>query len=183
MEKSSLSILSVLLSGLLSACSLPTSTDENSFLYSVPVGSKLILKQEIPVKASLGRTFIQNGNVVAEHKINIYYPHCSLTTNTLLDHDRIIKPTAFEIYRVVDDVEYAQSYIQYASINFFSHSDGPTIIGHASYYYLHSTDEPDIRTLECVQWGSPEDVRYLSIKEIRATLGDIFSLELNSQSA
>lgn len=180
--KTSSRVSGTLLITLLNACSLPHSTDENSFLYSVPVGSRLILKQGIPVKANLGRTFIQNGNILPEHRINIYYPHCSLTTDTLVNHHRIIKPTVFEIYRVEDDVEYAQRYIQYAAINFFSNSDGPTIIGNASYYYLHSPDEPDIRTLECVQWGSPEDVRYLSIREIRATLGDIFTLELNIQN-
>ncbi|HEY9200836.1 MAG TPA: hypothetical protein VIQ81_04480 [Gammaproteobacteria bacterium] len=163
---------------LLNACALPSSTDPDSFLYSVPVGSVLELKQDFPVKAQTARTFMQSGRIVEERALNIYYPHCSLRTNTLHDYDRIIKPTRFEIYRVVDDEEHAQRYLQYAARLFGFGSDGPTIIGQSSYYYLRSADEPDVRSLICLQWGSPESVKYLSINQVRAVLGGIFTLHI-----
>lgn len=163
---------------LLNACTLPTSTDPDSFLYSVPVGSVLELKQDFPIRAHTARTYMQSGRIVRESDLNIYYPHCSLLTNTLLDYDRFIKPTRFEIYRVVDDEEHAQRYQQYAARLFGFDSDGPTIIGQSSYYYLRSADEPDVRSLICIQWGSPESVQYLSINQVRAVLGNVFSLHI-----
>lgn len=163
---------------LLAACALPTSTDPDSFLYSVPVGSVLELNQDFPIKAHSARTYMQAGKIVQESELNIYYPHCSLLTNTLEDYDRIIKPTRFEIYRVVDDEEHAQRYVQYAARLFGFDSDGPTIIGQSSYYYLRSADEPDVRSLICIQWGSPESVEYLSINQVRAVLGGIFTLHI-----
>ena len=170
----SLSIMALLLN----ACTLPTSTDPDSFLYSVPVGSVLQLKQDFPIKARTARSFMQGGQIVQESELNIYYPHCSLLTNTLQDYDRTIKPTRFEIYRVVDDEEHARRYVQYAARLIGFDSDGATIIGQSSYYYLRSADEPDVRSLICLQWGSPESVKYLSINQVRAVLGDIFTLHI-----
>lgn len=164
----------------LAACALPTSTDPDSFLYSVPVGSVLELNQDFPIRAHTARTFMQAGRIVEENELNIYYPHCSLLTNTLQDYDRVIKPTRFEIYRVVDDEEHAQRYLQYAARLFGFDSDGPTIIGQSSYYYLRSADEPDVRSLICIQWGSPESVQYLSINQVRAVLGGIFTLHIKN---
>jgi len=111
------------------ACTLPSSTDPDSFLYSVPVGSVLELKQDFPIRADTARSFMQGGRILEERELNIYYPHCSLLTNSLQSYDRIIKPTRFEIYRVVDDEEHAQRYIQYAARRLGFDSDGPTIIG------------------------------------------------------
>ena len=170
----SLSIMALLLN----ACTLPTSTDPDSFLYSVPVGSVLQLIQDFPIKARTARSFMQGGRIVQERELNIYYPHCSLLTNTLQDYDRTIKPTRFEIYRVVDDEEHARRYVQYAARLIGFGSDGPSIIGQSSYYYLRSADEPDVRSLICLQWGSPESVKYLSINQVRAVLGDIFTLHI-----
>ena len=51
-------------------------------------------------------------------------------------------------------------------------------MGYASTYYLRSADAPNVRSLECVQWYDPVNVEYLSINEVRNTLGDYFTLEL-----
>ena len=161
----------------LSACSTPVVKDPNSYLYSVPVGSMLSLNKAISIPANLARRYFQAGKAVRKSDINIYYPHCSLLVNTLLEVERTIQPTLFEIYRVQDEEELAQRYVQYASA-FFTWDDGPTIVGNASYYYLRSADAPDVRSLECIQWNDPVDVEYLSINEVKKSLGDYFTLEL-----
>jgi hypothetical protein len=153
--------------------------NEDLYTYSIPVGSTLILNRPISIPANLGRTFFQSGKIVSENSINIYYPHCSLTVNTILDYERTISPTQFTIYKVMDNEEYAQGYILYASSNINVSSDGPIITGLASYYYLRSPTESDVRTLECIQWDSPYENNYLSIREVRKALGDVFSLNLN----
>jgi len=161
------------------SCSQNIPKDENLYTYSIPVGSTLTLNQPIAISSNLGRTYFQSGKIISEHELNIYYPHCSLTVNTILEYERIISPSEFNIYKVMDNEEYAQGYILYASSNITVSSDGPIITGLASYYYLTSANEPDVRALECIQWDSPYENNYLSIKEIRNTLGTIFTLNLN----
>ncbi len=158
----------------------PQSTmNEKSYVYSITVGSTLTLHQNIVIPANLGRVFFQNGEVTAERNINIYYPHCSLTVNTIMTENRSISPTKFDIVKVVDDEEYAQGYMLFADNNLKVASDGPIISGLVSYYYLHSNDNPDVRTLECIQWDSLYENNYLSISEVRKSLGNIFTLKLN----
>jgi len=163
---------------LITSCSTPVVKDPDSYLYSVPVGSILTLNKPITIPANLARLYFQNGNAIAEENLNIYYPHCSLVMNSIVETNRIIQPTTFEIYKVQDDEEFALRYILYAS-NIISQNDGPTIIGYASYYYLHSSDTPDIRSLECIQWNDPVDVEFVTINEVRKSIGDYFTLELN----
>lgn len=97
--------------------------------------------------------------------------------NTLVDYERSIQPTSFEIYKVMDEHELAQHYIYYAS-NFMSSMDGPSIVGYASYYYLRSAPASDVRSLECVQWNDPASVQYVTINEVKKSLGEYFTLTL-----
>lgn len=163
---------------LLTSCSQVVVKDENQYTYSIPVGSSFTLNEQIIIKANTGRTFFQNGAVIDESSLNIYYPHCSLTKNTLSDEDTLISPTIFVIEKVVDDEEYAQGYIQFASNDISVSSGGPLITGLVSYYYLSSSIEPDIRSLECIRWDSLYENRHLSIHEIRKSLGDILTLQI-----
>jgi len=157
------------------------SFDKNikSQFYSVPVDSTLTLNKDIVIKKNTARTFFQNGDIIKEKNLNIYYPHCSITVNTIHKQDKTISPTNFMIYKVEDQEEHAQRFVLFASIKHLSHADGPSIIGQASYYHLKSDDEPDVRTLECVIWGDPFDVKYISISEINSTLGKYFTLNIN----
>ena len=162
----------------LTACSSAPVKDPDSYLYSVPVGSKLILNKEITIPANLARRYFQNGRAVLKNEINIYYPHCSLLMNPLVNYERVIKPTVFEIYKVVDDEDYVQLPVYLAS-RFLSNVDGSTIMAYASLYYLRSTDDSDVRSLECAQWDDPVNVEYLSINQVKKSLGGYFSLQIN----
>ena len=171
--------LVVLLITTMLACSNENTRDEASFKYSIPVGSKFILNQKITIPPGLGRAFFQDGKVTQEKNLKIYYPHCSITINTLKQNHQIINPAIFNIIKVVDDEEYAQGYILYASNDLKVSSDGPLITGLVSYYYLESATETDVRTLECIQWDTPYENRHLSIKEDRKSLGELFTLIIN----
>jgi len=173
-------LISLVLSSLLAltACSSEPVKDPDSFLYSVPVGSKLILNKEITIPADLARRYFQNGRAMQKKEVDIYHPHCSIVMNTLVGHERMIKPTVFEIYKVVDEHDYVQRPVHVAS-RIFGNVDGLTIIGYASFYFLSSPDEPDVRSLECAQWDDPVNVEYLSINEVKKSLGEYFSLQLN----
>ena len=176
MKKIALLIISPLLT---LSCVQHAIKNEQSYTYSITVGSTLILNQKINIGADLGRTFFQRGKITAEKDINIYYPHCSITVNTIRSHEHTISPTKFEIIKVINGEEYAQGYMLFADNNVKLASDGPLISGLVSYYYLQSSDEPDVRTLECIQWDSLYENNYLSISEIRKSFGSIFTLQLN----
>lgn len=171
-------ILLITLLSQITSCSTPVVKDPDSQFYSIQAGSELILHKPVKVHANTARTFFQNGNITAEKNLNIYYPYCSITIKSIASISRTIKATTFQIYKVIDDEEEASLVIKYAARNLMSHTDGPTIIGQASYYYLKSIDEPDVASLECIQWGDPFYVKYVSINEIRLALGEYFSLIL-----
>ncbi|MDH5611294.1 MAG: hypothetical protein OEY66_02400 [Gammaproteobacteria bacterium] len=173
-------LISLMLSSLLilSACSSNPVKDPDSHLYSVTVGSTLTLNKEITIPANLARGYFQNGKAVLKNEIDLYHPHCSLLMNTLVDYERIIKPTVFEIYKVEDDHDYVQLPVYVAS-RLLTNIDGPAVIAYASIYYLRATDNVDVRSLECAQWDDPVNVEYLSINEVKKSLGEYFSLQLN----
>jgi len=182
-KKKYLLIFLVLLAILLSSCSnsetiLQNIKNEKSYTYSITAGSTLTLNQSITVAADRGRIFFQNGIVTTEKNLNIYYPHCSLTVNTISNFERELSPTTFLIFKVINDEEYAQGYMLFADSQLKTASDGPIISGLVSYYYLKSDKEPDVRTLQCIQWDSLYENRYLSISEIRKSLGNVFTLNL-----
>ena len=177
MNKLNAVLIATLLS-LIASCSTTVIKDPDSQFYSIQAGSKLILHKPVKIRANTARTFFQNGNITTEKNLNIYYPHCSITTTSIMKISRTIKPATFQIYKVVDDEEEASLVIKYAARNLMSYTDGPTIIGQASYYYLKSNDEPDVVTLECIQWGDPFYIKYVSINDIRVALGEYFSLVL-----
>jgi len=162
----------------LAACSTPIAKNYNSIFYSVPVNSTLTLNKDITIPANLARRFFQNGKAIKESDVNIYYPHCSILMDTLVDYERTIKPTTFKIYKILDDEQEARLYIKFAS-NFIKVNDGPIIVGFVSYYYLRSANNPDINSLECVQWNDPYIDEYLTVNEIKKSLGDYFTLQIN----
>ena len=163
------------------SCTQNIEKDHDSSLYSVTVGSSLQLNQPVIIQAGLARTFFQNGQITKKKDIDIYKPHCSITVNDITLSQQTIHPTTFLIYKITDDEEYATRKILYASINIGAISDGPTIMANSTYYYLQSTDAPHVRTLECLQWNDPYNVEYLSINEIKRSLGGIFTLVLKKE--
>ncbi|VAW59308.1 hypothetical protein MNBD_GAMMA08-2521, partial [hydrothermal vent metagenome] len=62
--KQSLLIVIYILSIL--SCSQTNIKDEKSYAYSISVGSKFVLNQEIQIEPQLGRTFMQYGKIKNE---------------------------------------------------------------------------------------------------------------------
>ena len=161
------------------SCAHNIEKDHESSLYSVTVGSLLHLNQSIIIQAGLARTFFQNGQITDRKDIDIYKPHCSITVNDITLNQQTINPTTFVIYKITDDEEYATREILYASANLRAIGDGPTIMANSTYYFLKSADAPHVRTLECLLWDDPYNAEYLSINEIKSSLGNIFTLTVN----
>jgi len=44
---------------------------------------------------------------------------------------------------------------------------------------LYSAKQPEVIRISCQHWSEPNDGEHLNIKEIRKTLGNIFTLSLS----
>ena len=160
------------------SCSHKETKNPDSPFYSVPEGSRLHLNTEIMIGENLGRTYFQYGKQLTESELDIYYPHCALTINTITPVTTVVHPTTFTIYKVVDDQLYTQNKVMFSSLSSLHNSYGSSIIANITYYYLDSDDEKDVRTLECLQWNTQNDIEYLSINEVKRSLGRYFTLQL-----
>ena len=161
---------------LLTACSTDPVRDQNSPLYTLPVGSTLELHQPLAIQPHRARTFIQYGKITDEKSIDKYYPYCEFEINTLNEEVQLIQPDTFEIYRVNDSDHEANRYFLYASLSIVYSDDGPLILGFATEFYLQSDRQPQVRKLICLHWDDPVQGKYLQLTDIRKALGNIISI-------
>lgn len=173
--RSGLAALLLLIS--LTACERHIIADENSALYSVPAGSLLILPQAIEIPPGSARVFIQQGQIIPSRQINQYQPYCEFEINTLKDDVQIIQPDQFHIYKVTNDIRYVSRQTLFASLSSNTFDSGD-IVGFTDEFFLRSASQPDVRKLSCLHWDDAHKRMYLSIKQIRQALGNIFELRL-----
>lgn len=161
----------------LSACSRQAILDENSARHSVPVNSILTLNQALEFPPRQARIFFQHGQLMPYTQINKYDAYCEFEINTLKDSIQVIQPDNFTIYKVSIDRRFVSRDQLFASLSMDMFRD-QDIVGFSDDMYLSSERQPDVRKLSCLQWDDASDMSYLSIREIRQALGNIFTLRL-----
>jgi len=158
--------------------------DEHSSYYLPPTGSTLVLNQELTIPAEAVGVYIQDGRVQPASQLRRYYPHCKFDMNTRRTGERKVVPNSFSIVRALQDVaERDAPTMGYAKHSFFikvaDYEQGGSPLGEfTTHMYLQSKTQPDVYQLTCLQWGDLPDDSYLSIADIRRTLGSIFTLEV-----
>lgn len=169
-------ILSFLM--VLGSCIQHTTKDESSPFYSVAKGSYLLLNQPLTIPPGKASTIVQNGAVVSGEALDIYMPNCVFEINTLKEIPQTIQPDTFLIYKVVDEMlSVSLKKKMFASRTFMS-DGGPSDFNYSTTMYLESKQQPDVLRLACMHWESPEDNNYLTIKQMRQAMGEIFTLKL-----
>lgn len=177
-------LAALLLVFVLSACQIPPGQREEAHFYEVPPGSTLILNRRIFIPPYELKIYIQNGRLA--QGANQYYPFCKFEVRHKKDHPQAIEPDAFEIRRV-DRVRslFVKADRPYALTGaaigggIFEKEGKPTPRVHGSRMFLHSDRQPEVYQLVCGHLQDPNiEARYLSIQQIRETLGDIFTLKL-----
>lgn len=181
------SAISLFCAILIGGCQSLANRDEALPYFHIPGGSTLVLNRDIVVPANRLSVYVQGGQVIPAGA-NFYYPHCKFELRHLEGRARRIRADTFSIYRTGRDWgshamlapprlrSVGQGLLLPSPLN-----DQPSYIIYASNLYLRSDEQPEVFRLSCKQWWDPVDARFLSIQEIRQTLGDVFTLQLAGQ--
>jgi hypothetical protein len=164
---------------LLGACQTTGPLDENSPFHVLPIGSRLVLKQELTIPAHSAGVLLQGGRVVSRQDVNQYHPHCRLEVHDVRETTQTVTADEFVVRRARQE---SQMVARPPGLL----KAGLRISGTVSDYIfrtildLRSERQPQVRWLTCQQWADPTFGRHVSIHEMRTTLGEIFALQLPS---
>ncbi len=141
-------------------------------------GWQLTLNQNLTIPGQSAGVYLQYGKIVDEAEKDQYYANCRLEVRDPHDEPQTVKADTFTVDRVKwteDDVSLYTP--QYASIHIIS-AGGATADAYTTTLYLHSDRQPDVTQLICKHWEDPTGfAEHLSVKQIRDTLGEIFTLQ------
>jgi len=177
--------LLVLTMALLNGCAWQQQIGPESPYYLPPTGSQLVVNKPIAIRANKASAWLQDGEIRFFKNIDVYYPNCKFELNTVVSVKRIVKPGSFTIMHVYQE---EQSMIQpqrrlAASFRLgvgvggiLAGGDGSSPIPYATVFNLRSGRQPDVLRMTCMHWEDPTDARYLTLSEIRHTLGDYISI-------
>jgi len=131
----------------------------------------------------------QYGALAEDRKFFDWDTHCRLTLKRMSGNEPVtIEPGEFFIYRVEDYVDpftaARKVHVALASgaLGLVLGEDaagGGGWVRYRTNLFLRSETQPDVDKLECSHIDDPWDGDFDSIQNIRAALGDTFSLELN----
>ncbi len=162
---------------LLSACQTTGPLNENSHSDVPPPGSRLVLKQELTIPAHSAGVLLQGGRVVSDKDLNPYYPHCRLEVHDVRETMQTVLADEFVVRRALRMETYTAMRSGLLKAGWRSAGD-PSFLIYRISMDLHSPRQPQVRWLDCQQWGDPAVGQHLSIREIRLALGEIFLLQL-----
>lgn len=167
----------------LTACSVNNVKDEDSAFYSVPVGSLLVLNQDVTIRGEQVAIYVQNGEIKRYKDVNKYSPNCKFEIYTMSEQPRSVQADTFEIIKVVDDIESSslQNNSLLAALDNTVASgllDQSQMFNYATYMYLSSVTQKDVYRMICQHWEDIIDDRFLSITQMRDAMGDVFTLKI-----
>ena len=159
--------------------------NEDSPYYKVPIGSKLILHQDIEIPPHLAGIYLQGGKILPLAQVNQYYPHCKFEVFKLKDTPQPIKADEFSIKKVVQEMTHSVStgrlQLAAVSIGVGIHigldDDSSPLQTYVTRLDLHSEKQPDVFRLSCGLWAYPPKGQHVTIREIRQVLGEVFTLQ------
>ncbi len=174
------------MSVLLTACGVSNIKDETSEFYAIPVGSLLVLNEDVEIDGDQVATYVQNGKIMRYKDVDKYQPNCKFEIYTMSEQPRTVKQDTFEIVKVVDEIE--SSSIQ-KSIHLAARGDTfmlgaldrSYMYNYATMLYLNSNKQKDVYRMTCQHWEDVIDDRHLSIAQMRSAMGDVFMLEIKEK--
>ena len=173
---------------LLTACESNAVRDEQSVFYAVPVGSTLILNQQVTISGDQVAIYVQDGEILRYREVNKYRPNCKFEVYTISEQARTVSADEFEITKVEDTIESSSLHdnAQFAALDisasglhmgvgFLDHS---LMFNYATMMYLKSEMQKDVYRMTCQHWESVTDDKHLSIAQMRGAMGDVFTLKI-----
>ena len=172
-------LLLILMLLTVSACQLAPLKGEQAPAYlAVPVGSELILTQDITIPANQTSVYVQNGKVTTYSGRDQYYPNCKFELYPISDKPRPVKADSFHITRVQRDTDYASTATPMYAGPVNSSDGGPLAIIYTVTFSLQSRLQPDVFRMSCEYWADPVSGEDLTLGEVRQTLKPLFVLNV-----
>jgi hypothetical protein len=177
----------------LSGCSsayLSSPPGENSPLFQVPVGSRVVLAKEVEVPPGQNEVYFQNGQTMVWYKVDIYLPYCALKVFTRRETSQVIHPDEFTVEK-----SYQQTFFKQVQAPDEAPVIQPIAFGRkvdfdqggnmeyqvvANVLELHSGQQPQVASLLCTDWGLPPTESHITLKKMRRALGSFVKIEIPS---
>lgn len=168
----------------LNGCAGHAPKDPASPYSRVTPGSVLINNRKIEIPPGSTRVFFQNGKI--SPAFNHYAANCNIEVNTLDTAIQYVEPGAYRIIRVqrsMEEIVRSQS-IKLAAFGPMlagvgGSGDGSAMI-YLGYHLWLESDDPNVRRVSCRgAFADPHEAYPPSIDEIRQSLGNIMTLQLN----
>ena len=148
--------------------------------YRLPVGSTLVLLEDVSIPANSASIYLQGGRILPFGGVDLYHPHCKFELRTLRPAPQRVDADTFVIVKVRRESDYARDtrvqWLAGGGVMFMS--DGPSPQMYATLIFLRSEAQPDVFRLTCGHWEDPVDAEHLTIGQICQALGDVFTLKL-----
>jgi hypothetical protein len=169
----------------LAGCTVNDTKDEDSVFYAVPVGSVLVLNQQVDIRGDQVAVYVQNGELMQYREVNFYKPNCKFEIYTMSEQARTVSQDRFEIVKVEDDIESSalQKTTRLAALDdavTYGLLDKSYVFNYATLMYLQSEQQKDVYRMTCQHWEDVMDDRYLSVTQMRQAMGDVFTLEIKN---
>lgn len=174
------------------ACEPGNIKNEDSVFYAVPVGSSLVLNQDVTIPGEQVAIYVQAGKILSYAAVNKYQPNCKFEIYTINQKPRSVLADRFEIIKVIDDIESSAitnntqlallddlpASLLARNVHIFGIFDQSEMLNYATLMYLHSAKQKDVYRMTCQHWESTLDHRHLSITQMRAAMGSVFTLNI-----
>ena len=132
--------------------------DIDSPFYKIPPGSKLVLHQDLNIRAERSHVSIQHGETTPG--LDNYAVGCQLVVRNL--GPGVVNAGTFTVSRAESSQEWISQ---------------PNIMRFYRVVYLKSDKQPDVMNLTCQDWDGPLMGKNISVAEMREALGTIMTLE------
>jgi hypothetical protein len=157
-------------------------SDNLAYPYNLPpVGSKIVLRQQVTIEPGTTRTFLQRGRLMALGDFNRYRANCNFEVQNLSDELQRIEPDTFIIKKVQRLMtEVVRHYTHQPGFIPVEYADpGSPLVTHGYHLWFSSEKQPDVMRMTCR--GAFDDLSRAeppSIEEIGEALGEIAELIL-----
>lgn len=166
----------------LSACSsnFQTAVDTSSPYYRLPVGSKVVLKQDLVVAPGRTRLFLQQGQTMMLGDFDRYLANCNFEISALSEEPQTIQSQHFSVSKVDElMVEVVERDSQQRFLKVAMDDSGTPMVTRGYHFWLRSAQQADVIRLSCrgafaEMWAAQPP----TLEEIRQAVGDLIELQL-----
>lgn len=171
----------VLLSAaMLTSCAAPV-IDETSQYYGLPVGTTVVLQQDLTIPSGNARVFMQFGKVVAKTRLKTYQASCNFEQHDVSDGTAVIRADRFRITAVArgEDLVVQKGGLRYASFRIADDGSNVSMVNLYIRYALSSPTQPQVMHLTCHGgFAMPNDAELPSQIDVQRAVGGLVSFEL-----